>query len=121
VVVELGCGVGNTVFPLLKENPHLFFYALDFAPSAIELVKVPAPLTLDHEISVGYALTLWMRRFVVTVQSNPEYDESKCQAFVCDITEDAAWPSQIKDSSVDLVTMIFVLSAISPGEYLLIC
>jgi hypothetical protein len=49
------------------------------------------------------------------VQSNPEYDESRCQAFVCDITEDSAWPSQIKDNSVDLVTMIFVLSAISPG------
>ncbi|ELR22568.1 methyltransferase domain containing protein [Acanthamoeba castellanii str. Neff] len=85
VVVELGCGVGNTIFPLLKENAHLFFYGLDFAPSAIELVK-----------------------------SNPEYDESRCQAFVCDITEDSAWPSQIKDNSVDLVTMIFVLSAISP-------
>jgi methyltransferase-like protein 6 len=41
VVVELGCGVGNTIFPLLKENAHLFFYGLDFAPSAIELVKVP--------------------------------------------------------------------------------
>ncbi len=53
--------------------------------------------------------------FVWLVQSNPEYDESRCQAFVCDITDDSAWPSQIKDNSVDLVTMIFVLSAISPG------
>ena len=32
VLIELGCGVGNSVFPLLAGDPNLFVYALDFAP-----------------------------------------------------------------------------------------
>ncbi len=40
VLLEAGCGVGNTVFPLLEENPQLFVYACDFSPRAIEFVKV---------------------------------------------------------------------------------
>lgn len=40
VLLETGCGVGNTVFPLLEENPDLFVYACDFSPRAIEFVKV---------------------------------------------------------------------------------
>ena len=38
-LVQVGCGVGNTVFPLLELNPSLKVYCCDFAPSAIELVK----------------------------------------------------------------------------------
>ena len=38
--IEVGCGVGNTAFPLMQENPDLFIYAFDFAPKAIELLKV---------------------------------------------------------------------------------
>lgn len=38
--MEVGCGVGNTVYPLLEENPNLFIYAFDFSKIAIELLKV---------------------------------------------------------------------------------
>jgi tRNAThr (cytosine32-N3)-methyltransferase len=46
-VLEVGCGAGNTVFPLLmrNENPHLEVYATDYSAQAVDVVKVgPAPL-----------------------------------------------------------------------------
>ncbi len=50
VLLETGCGVGNTVFPLLEENPHLFVYACDFSPRAIEFVKVHNYLNNNYRI-----------------------------------------------------------------------
>ena len=42
VIVELGCGPGNTLFPLLSanENPDLRLHGYDFSKEAIDLVKV---------------------------------------------------------------------------------
>ena len=37
--LQVGCGAGNTVFPLLQLNPQLRVYASDFSPTAVELVK----------------------------------------------------------------------------------
>jgi methylase of polypeptide subunit release factors len=38
-ILEVGCGVGNLVLPLLEETRHMF-YACDFSPRAIDLLKV---------------------------------------------------------------------------------
>lgn len=40
VLLEVGCGVGNTLFPLLEENKALFVHACDFSTCAVEFVKV---------------------------------------------------------------------------------
>lgn len=35
----MGCGAGNTVFPLLELNPAARVYACDFAESGVALVR----------------------------------------------------------------------------------
>lgn len=54
---QVGCGVGNTAYPLLELNPSCTVFACDFAPEAVELVK-----------------------------ANPEYKSGRIHAFVADIT-----------------------------------
>lgn len=85
-IVEVGCGTGSTVFPLLEANTlkDSFIYCCDFSSRAVDLVK-----------------------------SNPEYNPSRCHAFVCDVSsEEFSFP--FPKNSVDLILLIFVLSAISP-------
>lgn len=86
--LEVGCGVGNTVFPLLEANPKLFFYAVDFAAKAIELLK-------ENEV---YKST------------------GRCSGHVVDMVKDPL-PAEIAPQSLDVVMMIFVLSAISPEKF----
>ncbi|KAK5577198.1 hypothetical protein RB653_002138 [Dictyostelium firmibasis] len=83
-VLEIGCGTGATVYPLLKLNPEKYFYVFDFSPHAVNLVK-----------------------------SNSLYNEEKLKAFVCDIATEQIPTSIVKDNSIDMMLMIFVLSAIS--------
>ncbi|KAJ4839922.1 hypothetical protein Tsubulata_040987 [Turnera subulata] len=85
-VLEIGCGAGNTIFPLVASYPDIFFHACDFSPRAVELVK-------NHK----------------------DYTESRVNAFVCDLTSDDL-TKEVPPSSVDIVTMIFVLSAVSPEK-----
>lgn len=89
VLLEVGCGVGNFIFPLIEDqfNKNYFIYACDFSPRAIEFVK-----------------------------QNPLYDESIIKAFQCDITTETIFQT-IADGSIDLISMIFVLSAIHPNKF----
>ena len=82
----MGCGVGNTTFPILQTNLNAFIHACDFSPTAIQCLK-----------------------------RHKQYNDKEVQAFVADITSDklAAW---VSEESVDICTMIFVLSAISPDK-----
>lgn len=38
-VMQVGCGVGNAIFPLLECSPGLFVWGLDFARTAISLAR----------------------------------------------------------------------------------
>ncbi|XP_017940051.2 methyltransferase-like protein 2A [Manacus vitellinus] len=87
-VLEVGCGAGNTVFPILQTNndPGLFVYCCDFSTTAVDLV-----------------------------QNHAEYDSSRCFAFVHDLCNDQS-PFPMPEESLDIVILIFVLSAILPEK-----
>ncbi|XP_071803190.1 tRNA N(3)-cytidine methyltransferase METTL2-like isoform X2 [Asterias amurensis] len=87
-ILEVGCGVGNTIFPILQSNidPGLFVYGCDFSSVAIDIVK-----------------------------QHPDFNPQRCHAFVYDVTDsDAALP--FPEGSLDTIILIFVLSAIHPEK-----
>lgn len=86
VLLEAGCGVGNCIFPLLEEDLNVYIYACDFSPRAVEFVK-----------------------------QNPLYSPERCCAFQCDLTKDDL-RENIAENSVNVITLIFVLSAIHPDK-----
>ncbi|KAJ2860857.1 hypothetical protein GGI22_002601, partial [Coemansia erecta] len=88
-IMEVGCGAGNTVFPLLNDiyDPHLFVYACDYSKTAVDVVK-----------------------------SSEAYDEDRCSAFVWDLSS-TELPPQVDPGSVDILLMIFVFSALHPDQW----
>nr|KJB74841.1 hypothetical protein B456_012G010500 [Gossypium raimondii]KJB74844.1 hypothetical protein B456_012G010500 [Gossypium raimondii] len=86
VLLEVGCGAGNTIFPLIAAYPELYVQACDISPHAIALVK-----------------------------SHAEFKEDRVNAFLCDVTVDNLL-ERINPSSVDVITLIFMLSAVSPHK-----
>ncbi|KAL0323740.1 UNVERIFIED_CONTAM: putative methyltransferase C3H7.11 [Sesamum calycinum] len=75
VILEVGCGAGNTIFPLLATYPDIFVHACDFSPRAVNLVKL-----------------------------HKDFTEARVNAFVCDLTIDDLC-LHVAPSSVDIVTM----------------
>lgn len=90
-ILEFGCGVGNSIFPLLeahRENPNFFIYGCDFSAKAIDIIK-----------------------------SDVRYDARKCHVFVHDLADNS--PASIESllqnipaNTIDVALLIFVLSAI---------
>jgi methyltransferase-like protein 6 len=53
VLLEIGCGVGNTIYPLLEDFPQMRVLACDCATSAVDLVKQHAaydPARVDAHV-----------------------------------------------------------------------
>lgn len=88
ILFEVGCGVGNLIYPLLQDGLNLFIHACDISPVAVSLVK-----------------------------SNSKYDKNNINVFQADITVDNL-SENIPVNSVDIISMIFVLSAIHPDKYI---
>ncbi|XP_026468181.1 methyltransferase-like protein 6 [Ctenocephalides felis] len=87
-MLEIGCGVGNLIYPLIKDKLNKYFiYACDLSERAVDLVK-----------------------------SNSLYDENIMKAFQCDITKNDIF-QYLENNSIDIVTAVFVLSAIHPDKF----
>ncbi|XVE88679.1 hypothetical protein DITRI_Ditri19aG0088200 [Diplodiscus trichospermus] len=52
VVLEVGCGAGNTIFPLVAAYPKIYVQACDISPHAVALVK-PDGYVLLRDYAVG--------------------------------------------------------------------
>lgn len=89
-IFEIGCGVGNTILPILKysREKELKIYGCDFSSKAIEILR-----------------------------ENNEYDSERCEVFIMDATENE-WKGKVpfEESSLDIIVLIFVLSAINPDK-----
>lgn len=89
-IFEIGCGVGNTIFPILKYNndDNLRVFGCDFSSSAIDILR-----------------------------TNEEFDTKRCQVFVLDATKEC-WQNDVpfSENSMDFIVLIFVLSAIKPEK-----
>ena len=79
--------MGNFAFPLSQGNPNLTIYACDFAEKAIELFR-----------------------------ADQRYTSGRCIAFVADLTADKLY-EHVQLNSIDVVTCIFVISAIPPEKF----
>jgi methyltransferase-like protein 6 len=84
-VLEIGCGYGSAIFPILSECASVTADVCDFSASAIAIL-----------------------------QQNPQYDPARCNAFVCDIVNDEL---PLPPHSVDVVLLVFVLSALPPATF----
>ena len=83
---QVGYGVGNMILPLIEEGSSFRFLASDFSPRAVALLN-----------------------------QNQLFSGGPNRAFVCDMTTRQLLES-VNESSVDIVTMIFMLSAVSPEK-----
>ncbi|XP_051882888.1 mRNA N(3)-methylcytidine methyltransferase METTL8 isoform X2 [Pristis pectinata] len=86
-IFEVGCGAGNSVFPILSKvrDPSTFLYCCDFSAYAVDLVM-----------------------------SHPLYNASQCYAFVHDLCDEASSTYPFPDGSIDVILLVFVLSSIHP-------
>ena len=89
-LLEVGCGVGNLVFPIAQAHPDIYpIYCCDFSPRAVQMVT-----------------------------ENKLYNPERIKAFHADITLPHIFSKteNMHNEKVDIVTAIFCLSAIPPEK-----
>lgn len=94
-IFEIGCGAGNTFFPILNQNknPNLKIVGCDYLKVAVDLVRSNESYEENNKKGVAYA-SVWDL-------ANP----------------DGVLPENIEPNSVDIVIMVFVFLALHPDQW----
>ncbi|SCV66995.1 BQ2448_5641 [Microbotryum intermedium] len=89
-IVEIGCGPGNTLFPLysFNENPQLSLHGYDFSKQAVDLVL-----------------------------ANPSFNPEHLTSSVWDLASPSGLPPTLAPASVDIAILIFCFSALHPLQW----
>ena len=88
-VLELGCGVGNSAFPLMRANLDMRIVCADCSPTAIHALR-----------------------------ANPEFDPRRCEALCVDLgAGERPLEGAVRDASVDAVTGVFFFSALDADAF----
>ncbi|KAG8763380.1 hypothetical protein FRC11_004255 [Ceratobasidium sp. 423] len=110
-VVEIGCGAGNTVFPLLESNQNpklnIIGLSLNILLSIIGITEFPRfePAYDAYSLIFFKAHPLYTSNHTGTVS-----------AHVWDLAGPTL-PHGVDSGTVDIVVMVFVLSALHPKEW----
>ncbi|KAI9168612.1 hypothetical protein H9P43_007985 [Blastocladiella emersonii ATCC 22665] len=122
-IMEVGCGAGNTVYPVLREWKRraavpAVAAAEGAAPAeSAETAEAPAaaPVQPATDPKVFIHACDYSSSAVNLVKTNDEFDSKYVNAFVYDLTSDELPPS-VQPGSVDVLVLIFVFSALPPAK-----
>lgn len=94
-ILEIGCGAGNTFFPILNQNsnPNLRIFGCDYLKVAVDLVKSNENFAPNHEKKIAYS-SVW--------------DVSN---------EEGELPEDMEPESVDIIIMVFIFLALHPNQW----
>ncbi|CAH8514705.1 unnamed protein product [Schistosoma turkestanicum] len=122
-LLEVGCGVGNFLVPLIESM-------LSNSQEDINVSEQSDCVSKANEISSIYACDI-SQRAVDILNERIKLFPVKCNAFVCDVAKPHSLKAVLSslnsvsdqefntaEHGVDLVTLIFVLSALNPQEML---
>ncbi|CUM62522.1 uncharacterized protein PRCAT00000073001 [Priceomyces carsonii] len=94
-ILEIGCGAGNTFFPILEQNQNqnLKIFGCDYLAVAVDLVRSNPTFLENQKSGVAYS-SVW------------------------DLAnEDGILPEDLEPNSVDIIIMVFVFSALHPNQW----
>lgn len=94
-VLEVGCGAGNTMFPILSQNKNQNFriFGCDYLSVAVDLVRSNPEFAPNNEKGVAYS-SVW------------DLANSEGQL-----------PEGLEPHSVDVVVLVFVFLALHPNQW----
>lgn len=96
-ILEVGCGVGNSIYPLLSNMPDTHFSAFDFSAAAISVLRSDVRHDPNRVHSFVFDAT----------SSDPNFDTHHTSALT----------DHVPEGSIDIALMMFVLSAIEPKHH----